>query len=148
MSKNNNLFVPLAVQDLYIKKCFEGFKTKWLQHDLECVWYGSLQPIPDRSTYQIAIRYRKDGIPKVTIRSPVIKKSAPHRYGDNSLCLYKPDEQPWLSSQIIAHTIVPWTASWLYYYELWLDTDHWYGPEAPHDTKPKTPQSTTVRAGH
>jgi len=140
MSKNNKLLVPLAVQDLHIKKCFDGFSIKWLQHERECIWFGTLQPILDRSIYQVAIRYRKGGIPKVTIKSPSIITSAPHRYSDNSLCLYQPEEQPWYGNEIIAHTIVPWTASWLYYYELWLDTDTWYGPEASHDTKPKTPQ--------
>jgi hypothetical protein len=32
----------------------------------------------------------------------------------------------------ISETIVPWAALWLAFYEIWLDTDHWYGPEAPH----------------
>lgn len=36
---------------------------------------------------------------------------------------------------MIAETIVPWTALWLLYYELWLETDEWLGPEAPHQAK-------------
>ena len=27
----------------------------------------------------------------------------------------------------IADTIVPWTAEWLVYYEIWLMTGEWYG---------------------
>lgn len=31
---------------------------------------------------------------------------------------------------LIAKTILPWTALWLYYYELWLDTGKWLGPSS------------------
>jgi len=31
---------------------------------------------------------------------------------------------------LIATTILPWTALWLYYYELWLDTGKWLGPSS------------------
>jgi hypothetical protein len=36
---------------------------------------------------------------------------------------------------LIATTILPWTALWLYYYELWLDTGKWLGPSS-HATDP------------
>jgi hypothetical protein len=31
---------------------------------------------------------------------------------------------------LIATTLIPWTALWLYYYELWLDTGKWLGPSS------------------
>jgi hypothetical protein len=141
MTKSNNGQVSLAVQDFHIKRLFNGFHTRQLKRGYECSWYGSLQPGLDCIAYQIVIHYRLGGTPKVTVKSPEIKDAAPHRYKDKSLCLFKSDEQPWRGSELIAETIIPWTASWLYYYELWLDTDQWYGPEANHTTNATNSQS-------
>jgi len=33
----------------------------------------------------------------------------------------------------LAKTIVPWTAEWLFLYELWLETGMWWGLEASHN---------------
>jgi hypothetical protein len=33
---------------------------------------------------------------------------------------------------MIATTIIPWLALWLYYYEVWLATGHWEGGGIPH----------------
>ncbi len=33
----------------------------------------------------------------------------------------------------IDDTIIPWTAEWLVFYELWKDTGTWQGAEAPHE---------------
>ena len=35
-----------------------------------------------------------------------------------------------------------WAASWLYYYELWLDTDQWHGPETSHNIPMRKKQTT------
>lgn len=48
----------------------------------------------------------------------------PHVY-DDCLCLYTPGQ--WDRSMQIATTIIPWTAEWLFHYELWKATDHWVG---------------------
>ena len=26
-----------------------------------------------------------------------------------------------------------WTIAWIYFYEVWLETNIWYGPEVPHN---------------
>ena len=49
----------------------------------------------------------------------------PHRFHDGSLCLHYHGE--WSSRHSIAATTVPWTVTWLYYYELWLATGEWLG---------------------
>lgn len=99
-------------------------------------WYGELQPIVNSPVYTVKIIYAFTGryspSPRVWIVSPEIHPNAPHRYADKSLCLYFPPERSWTSTKFIALTIVPWAAAWLAFYEIWLDTDHWYGPEAPH----------------
>lgn len=100
-------------------------------------WIGSLQPSITSPIYTAKIVYRFAGWhskpPEVKIESPKIHSDAPHRYSDGSLCLYFPQDNDWSPSKFIAKTIVPWTALWLAFYEIWLDTDHWYGPEASHN---------------
>lgn len=38
--------------------------------------------------------------------------------------------------------IIPWTAEWLVYYELFKLDGKWLGPEAPHGLAAKKPQET------
>ena len=65
-------------------------------------------------------------------------------YPDGSLCLYWPHEWWWRSDCIIAETIIPWTASWLYFYELWLDTGEWLGPSSHSAPKREQPNANTT----
>ena len=51
----------------------------------------------------------------------------PHMYRQERLCLYLPNNGEWAPSKPIATTIVPWTAVWLYYYEVWRATGEWLG---------------------
>ena len=81
-------------------------------------------------------------VPHVWVTAPVLHVDAPHRFADASLCLYYPKdsiEHRWRAEMPPALTIVPWTAEWLLWYELWLETGTWYGPEAPHGSGPKRP---------
>lgn len=102
-------------------------------------WYGPLQPTETSPIYTVKIVYRFANqfskSPRVWIVSPEIHPDAPHRYSDDSLCLYFPPERNWTPYIFISETIVPWTSLWLAFYEIWLDTDHWYGPQAPHKGK-------------
>lgn len=99
-------------------------------------WRGLLQPINNSTIYSIKIDYRFNNrlskCPRVWVLDPQIHPDAKHRFIDGSLCLYYPPEGSWTPYNYISRTIVPWTAMWLVFYEIWLDTDHWYGPEAPH----------------
>lgn len=49
----------------------------------------------------------------------------PHTYPGDKLCLHLPGQ--WSPHMYIAHTTVPWTSEWLFYYELWLVTGQWNG---------------------
>ena len=53
-------------------------------------------------------------------------------YRDGTLCLYDFRVQPWSSWDNIHEKIIPWTAEWLVFYELYLMCGKWLGPEAPH----------------
>ena len=75
---------------------------------------------------------------------PQISPSASrHMYGNGALCLYKPTEHPWKSSDNIHEKIIPWTAEWLVFYELYLMCGKWLGPEAEHGIVEKMQQTKT-----
>ncbi|MDH3292053.1 MAG: hypothetical protein OEQ75_13675 [Gemmatimonadota bacterium] len=95
-------------------------------------WYGYLQPTPESVCYRVHIRHQPNRDPRVWIEVPRLRKDAPHLYADGSLCLYWPADWRWTPRECLADTIVPWTAFWLYFYELWLVTGDWLGPQSPH----------------
>ena len=94
-------------------------------------WIGKLKPTEVSPFYTVKIEYHHRH-PKVYILEPMILEKAPHRYGDGHLCLYYPKDKSYNEASVIADSIVPWTALWLYYYEIWLKEGVWWGPEAPH----------------
>lgn len=97
-------------------------------------WIGILQPKDSSPAYKIKIVLPSStGFPSVWVLSPKLPAGVPHIYTENqSLCLYYPEDRSWNRRKLVARTIVPWTAEWLYLYELWCITDQWYGDEAPH----------------
>lgn len=127
--------VPVGLQWLKMQEYFSSLS--FTRENNVPTWYVSLQPTDCPPVYTAKIAYkftnRSGDVPKVWIVEPEIHPDAPHRYSDDSLCLYYPPERSWTPDKFISETIVPWTALWLLFYEIWLDADHWYGPEAPHD---------------
>lgn len=98
-------------------------------------WKGILKPNDKSREYLVKLVYKIGKKPSVWVLSPDIDKNAPHRYHDQSLCLYYPSDpygQSWQSDMYLAKTIIPWTAEWLALYEIWSMTGIWYGAEAPH----------------
>jgi hypothetical protein len=118
-------------QEVGVKHFFPQFNYKWVgKHG---VWTGTLRPCPKSPEYEIKIDYHLGYRPRVFILSPAIAEDAPHRFKDDkSLCLYFPEDGSWSSAKFIADTILPWTAEWLRFYEIWVVTEIWFGPEAPH----------------
>lgn len=109
---------------------FPSFRYRLKQGVLICL--GTLQPSDQSPCYHVCLVYAHGSRPKVWVEKPTLRPDTPHRYADKSLCLYHPDDKSWSSESGLAKTIVPWTAEWLYCYELWLVTGVWAGPEAPH----------------
>ncbi|WP_160680726.1 hypothetical protein [Clostridium sp. C8-1-8] len=134
MRKNKKIYpkpknVTLGLQLLNVEKSFPSFE--FCRNEDEFYWIGKLTP--SSNTYTVKIIYRHKKAPKVFIVKPEILKSSPHCYPDGSLCLYYPLDKDYNSKfSIIADTIIPWTSEWLYYYEKWLDSGVWWGPEAPY----------------
>ena len=57
--------------------------------------------------------------PKLIIANPELRKDAPHRFNDGSLCIY-PDG--WNHKQATAPAAIPLVAGWLALYEIFLQT--------------------------
>lgn len=120
--------VSIALQDARIKQLFPGFR--YARQNGAAVWRGTLQPRESSPRYRVVIEYRQGKVPKVRVTWPPLPPTTPHLYADRTLCLYWPSEWRWGRDQVIAETILPWAALWLYYYELWLDTGEWLGPSS------------------
>lgn len=128
--KPRRVILNLAIQDLHIRHRFPAFTCHL--HRGCGVWRGTLQPRLISPAYHIEISYVLKQVPKVKVISPPLLKGTPHLYRNGTLCLYWPARWWWQSDELIADTLIPWTASWLYFYELWLDTGDWLGPSS-HD---------------
>lgn len=123
--------VTLDIQKYNIEQSFPEFK--FFKNNKESYWIGKIQPTESSSIYTIKIIYKYKKSPKVFVKKPTILQNSPHVYSDGSLCLYYPYDKNYNNKQsIIADTIIPWTAEWLYFYEIWLETGIWWGREAPH----------------
>lgn len=117
------------------------------------IWEGELRPLS--TTYRVRVidhRGLDDGRlvfagdwPVVRVLSPTLsardgapEEPVPHLFGDHDdpagahLCLFYPDGVDWNDEMLLADSIVPWAAEWLFYYEMWHVTGAWGGPEAPH----------------
>lgn len=117
-----------ALQSFHILHRFPGFTYR--RERGVAVWRGTLQPRPFSQKYRVAVYYKLSSFPTVRVICPALVPKAPHLWKDGTLCLYYPQEKQWRRDMLIATTIIPWTALWLYYYELWLDTGKWLGPSS------------------
>lgn len=92
-------------------------------------WRGELQPTPASRRYVVGLRHRPGVLPRVSVISPALETrlgaSLPHVYAEGFLCLHRADD--WSDRMLLADSIVPWAAEWLYFYEFWLATGQWFG---------------------
>lgn len=108
-------------------------------HTTKLVCYGQMRPTDDSPTYRLRIEYPVWGKPAVYIEEPEIIPSAKiHIYKEGSLCLYYPKETPWKHQFHISDTILPWTAEWLVFYELYKLYGVWLGKSASHENEDKS----------
>jgi hypothetical protein len=97
-------------------------------------WRYSVMPTLLSREYAVRIEYRQGGTPQVYVEDPDLTilaagRRLPHVYDQSPtrLCLYLPGSGEWESWMRLDHTIVPWTALWLFYFEDWLHSDEWKG---------------------
>jgi len=97
------------------------------------IWNYEERPSALSREYTTQITFKKGDVPKVFIKHPNLELLAegrpiPHLYRNPTrLCLYLPNSGEWVGSMRIDLTFVPWTATWLYYFEEWLASDDWKG---------------------
>ncbi|MBV6503328.1 MAG: hypothetical protein AKCLJLPJ_01397 [Fimbriimonadales bacterium] len=139
MHRTGKSALSSASQYAVVRRTFPEFRA--VLRGPALVLEGRLQPQPGSPVYSIAIRFLPGRSPKVRILSPGIRPDAPHRYPGGLLCLYWHKDRNWNGQTFIGETIIPWTALWLLYYELWLDTGEWLGPESPH-RYPRSPDGS------
>lgn len=114
-----------------LKKYYPFLNCTLRGNQLTC--RGTITPSEGCNTYKIKLVYRKEKTPKVYIVDPPIEPHIEyHMYKEGDLCLFDPRVSPWSPDMMLHETIIPWTAEWFVFYELWKDTGKWLGLEAPH----------------
>lgn len=122
-----------SIQIMAMLSKYPQFKLSY-NKDKEIVFKGKLQVKPELPVYTVKIIYRGDYNPRIFILDPKLVVGAPHIYSNTqSLCLYHPANYRWSESRLIADDIMGWTAGWIYFYEYWLQSGKWIGPEVPHN---------------
>lgn len=119
-----------AHQAVLVVKAFPVFD--WEVRGSQCVLRGDLQPSDSSDTYHVNIQYRPDGTPFVFVSGLETAEYLPHSYSNRALCLYHPGIFDWHGRRTLMNYIVPWTASWLFFYEKWKELGVWLGPKVPH----------------
>lgn len=112
-----------------------------------CIWEGPLRgfdrPYTTRITYIVARSLGQCDVssqmltPRAQVLAPNLLaecdgRRPPHVYGVSpypDLCLYDPAGAEWRPDMLLAESFVPWSAQWLAFYEIWLITGRWTGPE-------------------
>jgi hypothetical protein len=130
----------MADQQREMRRLYPGFR---LVQDvgLWAAWEGYLRPNMRR--YKVRVVYFpwramddfviKNHAVTVTVLDPVIGlgRRPPHVYSNEAdpsmprLCLFDPAADEWSPAQLIARTILPWTAEWLFCFEGWEATGEW-----------------------
>jgi hypothetical protein len=96
-------------------------------------WDFKVTPTAISREYSVRIEHRKGDNPRVLIKDPDLEllaggRELPHVYKDPTrLCLYLPGTDEWHGSMRIDLTFVPWTMTWLFYFEDWLESGEWRG---------------------
>lgn len=93
---------------------------------------GQLRPTARSQTYEVQITYKLKNNPDIILLSPKIDRSfkeemPEHLYSQERLCLFRPIYGEFKFSDFLSETILPWTALWLYHYEVWHLTGDWLG---------------------
>lgn len=128
----------VAEQYLYLKTKYECLPGSGIFNNT-LIWEQEIKSCEFSKKYIIRVEYDMS-IPKVYLNNQSILKSKnetiPHNYYTKyiseekqtvQLCLFYPKRKEWQKYMYIADTIVPWTAEWIYYYEIWRITGEWYG---------------------
>lgn len=126
MTKYKKNSISLTLQKLNMIENYPDWEIKINKDKLTCI--GIIKPTDFSSEFKIKLEYRLGCNPIIDVLDPKLKgKNIPHLYKENHLCVYHPPSQDWNPKKYISNTLIPFTASWLYFYEIWLFTGVWEG---------------------
>jgi hypothetical protein len=130
----------MILENLLIQERFPFLTTRMAGNRL--VSRGRIQPTETSAVYRIEVCYEPWSAPEVRVLEPAIKSEGKlHFYKNGTLCLYDWREQPWEKRLRLADTVIPWTAEWLLFYEIYLLTGKWIGASVAHgDVKVEEPK--------
>lgn len=120
-------------QGAWMRQYHPSFKTEATNRTLRST--GILRPTSASRKYLVTIIYEAGRRPAAYVdglRTRDDREPIPHTYAPDRPCLFYPAGREWRSDMMIATTIIPWLALWLYYYEVWLATGNWAGSSIPH----------------
>lgn len=129
---------------------FKRNPPKWIVRDKFMVWEFAYKSISCGRKYTICLNYERGFAPRVWIVEPNLSKmvdvNLPHVYKEqsNRLCLYHPRDFQWHQSDDLIQTIILWSMLWIEFFEIFLETGEWCGPEASHDVPAVEPKLTDV----
>jgi len=130
--KGQNPYVVSMLEKRLIEKNYDCFTCR-VDRGGYLKAKGKITPTEYSATYDFIINYMPYSPPKVYIIKPKIEfDNDIHMYKNGNLCLYYPGDMRWNSSLHIYNTIVPWTAEWLIFYELYKISGEWEHPYVPH----------------
>ena len=144
---------PMALQARYLKLAQPDSKITHLCPS-KLIWIGRVTSHPLGMTYVIKVRYQMFRFPQVWVLDPPLEKrrreNIPHMYAQERLCLFHPSKNEWSARKLLTHTILPWTALWLYHNEMWHATGEWHGGGEHPVIEPTidSPQSDSDRQGY
>jgi hypothetical protein len=134
LKNNSKKYTKVVVEKELLMKAFPflGVQIKGLR----LIGRGWIQPSDQSVRYRVEIKYEPWNAPSVHVLEPQIDADInAHMYPDGGLCLYDWHEQRWQDRWHLHETIVPWTAEWLVFYELFLITGRWRGISSMHGTE-------------
>ena len=131
-NKHWDVYAVLHREKVLLEKYYTGFRYFLSRAKLRCL-FSIPSPTSDIK-YKIEVEYAPPHAPKVRVVDPPLElNQKTHAYSDESLCLFYPGDLNWsYGSHHLYDKIIPWTAEWIVFYELYQITGHWEGPEAPH----------------
>ena len=120
-----------------MKAKYPQLKAKNIKEDY-IIFEGDILIKPELPIYKLKVEYRGSLSPKVQVVQPKLVDNPPHYYkSTEKLCLYHSDDFKWNNQKLVAKEIMSWTIAWIYFYECWLQTGTWFGPESHHTTNTK-----------
>jgi hypothetical protein len=138
MSNPGEQYRKVVLEQALLRKSFPFLNLRI--HGLELTCRGRIRPADGCFLYRVELQYSSGVPPAVRIIEPKIESNSQiHMYRDGTLCLYDWRNQPWNDQWHLSETIIPWTAEWLVFYELFLATNKWLGPSATHGPKTTLP---------